>query len=253
MAETWETMTFTVSKHYKGHEDRGFTLGAVDEIMAILEENYVNLQAMAASQFVGPFLKTVSYWEHALALSSEVMDEWLATQRKWLYLEGIFVGGDIRQQLPEEARKFDDIDKAYRRIMNDCVKNPLIIPICTISGRLAEFQGLGLGLEKCQKSLNEYLDSKRKIFPRFYFISTDELLSILGSSEPSCVQEHMIKMFDNIKSLRLTKDPHDVAITTGMVSAEGEIMEFRSHGLFSFFFIANFSILFHLSFINLQS
>lgn len=39
-------------------------------------------------------------------------------------------------------------------------------------------------------------------------------------------------MFDNIKSLRLTKDPNDVAITTGMVSAEGEIMEFRYNGIF---------------------
>lgn len=37
-------------------------------------------------------------------------------QRKWLYLEGIFIGGDIRTQLPDEAKKFDDIDKAYRRV-----------------------------------------------------------------------------------------------------------------------------------------
>lgn len=40
----------------------------------------------------------------------------MSTQRKWLYLEGIFVGGDIRTQLPVEAQKFDDIDKAYRRV-----------------------------------------------------------------------------------------------------------------------------------------
>lgn len=42
---------------------------------------------------------------------------------------------------------------------------------------------------------------------RFYFISTEELLSILGSSEPSCVQEHMVKVsleiqhFNKIKNL----------------------------------------------------
>lgn len=120
----------------------------------------------SSHRFVGPFLPNVQKWEHALALSSEVIEEWLATQRKWLYLEGIFVGGDIRTQLPEEAKKFDDIDKAYRRIMSDCAKNPIVVPICTISGRLAEFQGLGIGLENCQKSLNDYLDSKRRVFPR---------------------------------------------------------------------------------------
>lgn len=78
--------------------------------------------------------------------------------------------------------------------MLDCAKNPLVIPICTVPGRLAEFQNLGAGLENCQKSLNEYLEYKRRLFPRFYFISTDELLSILGNSEPSGVQDHMIKV-----------------------------------------------------------
>lgn len=78
--------------------------------------------------------------------------------------------------------------------MVDTAKRLNVLDCCLVEGRLDELIGLSYGLEKCQKSLNEYLDSKREIFPRFYFISTDELLSILGSTGPGCVQDNMIKV-----------------------------------------------------------
>lgn len=68
------------------------------------------------NRFVGPFLNLVQSWERRLALISEIIDEWIATQRKWMYLEGIFIGGDIRAQLPEEAAKFDTIDVQFRNV-----------------------------------------------------------------------------------------------------------------------------------------
>lgn len=78
--------------------------------------------------------------------------------------------------------------------MADTVRNPYIKRCCLAPNRLTELQVLSEGLERCQKSLSDYLDSKRNGFPRFFFISDDELLSILGSIDPLCVQEHMIKV-----------------------------------------------------------
>lgn len=112
--------------------------------------------------------------------------------------------------------------------MLETAKKPNVMECCNTPGRLVEFQGLGNGLERCQKSLNDYLDSKRRRFPRFYFISTEELLSILGSSNPEVVQEHMIKMFDNIKSLKMHLDHQDKIVVSAMKSSEGEVMEYRN-------------------------
>ena len=80
------------------------------------------------------------------------------------------------------------------QIMSDTAKQPIIKLACHAANRLSDLQNLSAGLERCQKSLNDYLDSKRNAFPRFFFLSDDELLSILGSSDPECVQEHMIKV-----------------------------------------------------------
>ncbi|ESO91629.1 hypothetical protein LOTGIDRAFT_122204, partial [Lottia gigantea] len=226
--ETWSNMKFTVQAYMKGTSNRGYILGAVDDILQILDDSAMNLQSMSASRFVGPFLNSVQNWEKGLSLISEVLDVWMVVQRKWMYLEGIFIGGDIRSQLPEEAKKFDQIDKTFKKIMNDTFKVPTIKTACHAQNRLADLQNLSSGLEKCQKSLNDYLDSKRNAFPRFFFISDDELLSILGSSDPECVQEHMIKMFDNISSLKFQKGANNEMVVTAMVSAEGEMMDYRT-------------------------
>ena len=81
-------------------------------------------------------------------------------------------------------------------MQNETAKNPLIKPACHVPNRLEDLLSIADGLEICQNSLNDYLDTKRIAFPRFFFISDDELLSILGSSDPECVQEHMIKVGD---------------------------------------------------------
>ena len=130
VAELWDNMKFIVQKYVKGTSDRGFVLGAIDEIIVSLDDNAMNLQSMSASRYVGPFLKTVQDWEKSLSLIGEVCDIWMLVQRKWMYLEAIFIGGDIRSQLPEEAKKFDKIDSSFRKIMTDTVNNPNIKICC---------------------------------------------------------------------------------------------------------------------------
>lgn len=68
---------------------------------------------------------------------------WMLVQRKWMYLESIFVGSDdIRHQLPQEAKRFDGIDKKWHKIMSDTAKNTNVLDACSTDGRCARgFRG----------------------------------------------------------------------------------------------------------------
>jgi len=143
-------------------------------------------------------------WEADLNLVSDCIDIWMIVQRKWMYLESIFASDDIRMQLPEEAKKFSKTDTNYKRIMNDTQKSPNVLQCCVkVDGgkRIDELKGISFELDRCQKSLTNYLDSKKMICPRFYFISDEDLLQILGSSDPKSIQPQLLKLFDNCKEL----------------------------------------------------
>ena len=59
-------------------------------------------------------------------------------------------------------------------------------------------------LEKCEKALNEYLEVKKNIFPRFYFVSNAALLDILSNgNNPSKIMPHIGSVFDGIAELEL--------------------------------------------------
>jgi hypothetical protein len=124
----------------KGDDDRGIVLGATDEITLLVDDNAMGLQSMAASRFVAPFAESVHDWEKKLSNVAEVIDVWIIVQRKWMYLEGIFLAGDIRQQLRTEAGKFDVIHAAFK------VNSASAVLICFVGSTLLEVHNLLFGV-----------------------------------------------------------------------------------------------------------
>lgn len=62
-------------------------------------------------------------------------------------------------------------------------------------------------LTLCEKALNDFMDSKRRAFPRFHFVSPADLLDILSNgNNPKKIMVHMPKIFQAIETLQLKDD-----------------------------------------------
>ncbi|XP_060586003.1 dynein axonemal heavy chain 6-like [Ruditapes philippinarum] len=219
--DAWKATEFVVLQH-KDSKDV-FILGGTDEIQQLLDDSNINVATIASSRHVGPIKPRVEEWTRQLDLFGKTLDEWLNCQRAWLYLESIFSAPDIQRQLPAEAKMFMQVDKSYKDIMRKVNKVPSAIRAGTQPGLLETFQNNNALLDQIQKCLEAYLESKRVIFPRFYFLSNDELLEILAQTRnPLAVQPHLRKCFDAIAKLEF-----GIQASDGKSTPDGEPQEIQ--------------------------
>ncbi|OON20089.1 dynein heavy chain, region 2 [Opisthorchis viverrini] len=204
--DAWKSTEFTVLP-YKDSKDI-FIVGGTDEIQQLFDDSIINIATIASSRHVGPIKGRVEEWSALLDLFGKTLEEWLICQRSWLYLESIFSAPDIQRQLPSEAKSFMAVDKSYKDVMRKVQKVPLAMRAATQPGLLDTFRNNNQLLEQIQKCLEAYLESKRSVFPRFYFLSNDELLEILAQTRnPLAVQPHLRKCFDAISKLEFAQTP----------------------------------------------
>jgi dynein heavy chain len=225
IADQWKELYLEIPPH----KDRGhFKLKASEELFQILEDNQVTLSTMKASRYVKAFEKDVDYWERTLSHILEVIEMVLQVQRQWMYLDNIFIGEDIRKQLPNESADFDGVNAHWKTVMTRMHKDNHALRATHHEGLLELLNEMNTKLEAIQKSLDMYLETKRQCFPRFYFLSNDDLLEILGQSKnPEAIQPHLKKCFDNIKTLDISRmlGQHEA---THMNSSEGEKVQFKT-------------------------
>lgn len=218
MHAAWNSVHFEL-KAWKDTETYIVTATTVDEMQSLMDDHIIKVQTMKGSPFAKPFMESIVEMENWLLSTQEIMEIWMKVQSVWLYLEPIFGSEDIVKQMPTEAGLFKKVDGTWRSIMAVALESGEAKVVTKADGLLQQLQECHVTLDTVQKGLNDYLETKRLAFPRFFFLSNDNLLEILSETkEPSRVNPHMKKAFEGIQSLEFGLDGK----ISAMVSPEKE-------------------------------
>ena len=174
--------------------------------------------------FKGIFAIDIEEWNKSLMRMSNIMEAWISLQKMWLALQPIFDSPTIAKELPSETREFKKHDATWREVLQN-VKNDLnVFRQCQEPELLEKFQFSNSELEKVKKSLEDYLEKKRQLFARFYFLADEELFEIMSQSKDiNTIRPYLKRVFESIVDIEYKEAER---LITLMISAEGERVNF---------------------------
>ena len=220
----WKDRRFELMS-WKNSDILIFAGATYEEIQMLLDDNVLRIQTILSDPGVKFMEALAKEWEERLEFMQETCEVWVKVQQAYIYLVPVFQSEDIRTHLAKSAVEFKKVQAIWEDLMHAVNENPLATSIQQIPQLLPKLRDILTIMEHNLKELDEYLDMKRTKFSRFFFLSNEEMLSILSETkDPQLVQPHLKKCFEGINRLAFTIE-NDI---TGMLSEMGETIDFES-------------------------
>lgn len=196
----------------------------IDVLQQKLDEQTNKLQMILGNPVTISDLKLrtdARNYNDKIKIVQNVLEEIIKFQSSYWYLLPIFEGGDVNRELMAEKKKFDQVDFFWKKNIIETIEDPnlsvFIEKDANLLKLLIESNKL---IAEIIFELLKYLNTKRKKFPRFYFVSDEDLMKILAQTkDPTLIQGHLSKCFEGINRVQFNESNE---IISKMISADGE-------------------------------
>ncbi|GIY65793.1 dynein beta chain, ciliary [Caerostris extrusa] len=180
-----------------------------------------------SSKHVAHFLDRITDWVRKLSRVESVIGAWVDVQRAWSQMESIFMGSeDIKEQLPEDCDRFMSIDASFKNLVE--VLSAESETVVSVSDRPEVHEDLSTaeGTGSVREGPSFLLGDQEEGFPRFYFVSSADLLDILSNgTRPRTIIRHLPKLFDSVAQLVFESEDTDTAVA--VISRDGEVLKLK--------------------------
>ncbi|XP_011502016.1 PREDICTED: cytoplasmic dynein 2 heavy chain 1 [Ceratosolen solmsi marchali] len=209
--EAWESYTSLPLQESKDSKNEGiYIVSDYSTLLARAGELKLILEGARGATGYERFASRAARCEAALHELEERVKLLNTIQRKWIYLEPVYGGGAA----PSDSGRWARADKEFRYFIGEISRDPKIPSIKKLP--FHALVGLKDLMDRCQRSLDDFLEEKRSAYPRLYFLSDDDLLELV-SGKGKGLDVHLAKLYQGVGSIE-----KDNGYITSIVSPQGE-------------------------------
>lgn len=224
VADTWTSRRVEFVQRGRVYLIRGIPV-LVDDA----NEHIQALCAMSGSSHARLFESERASWEFRIAKFRDEVEVWAEVQTKWLHLSSLFgesspSSSTLRLQLRDEYASFMSVQS---RLSEFSLRAKAASGVLEVLEKQSGLNRMSVELSAIVRGLGKFLESQRSLFPRFFYLSDDDLLSMLSVSREnlSDVTPHLSKLFPGVSYLVGSDDDKRSRTTvTQVVSKEGEVL-----------------------------
>ncbi|XP_024946848.1 cytoplasmic dynein 2 heavy chain 1 isoform X2 [Cephus cinctus] len=215
--ESWEgSASLQLQESKDSRNSRIMLVGEYGGLLARAGELRLLLEGAKGAAGYERFAARAARCESALSELEERIKALSTVQRKWVYLDPVYGGGAA----PNDSGRWSRADKEFRYLMGEVARDPGLPSLRRLP--LPALINLKDLLDRCQRSLDEFLEEKRSSYPRLYFLSDEDLLELVSGSGKG-LEAHLPKLYQGVGSVK-----RENGRLISVISPEGEILKLRS-------------------------
>ncbi|XP_052830107.1 dynein beta chain, ciliary [Octopus bimaculoides] len=203
-------------------------LANIDTLLKDLTDHQQILSMFMQNENISSLHDVINKWYSQLLRMETILVLWQKVQDYMDQLVEAFSNYDVQQLLPVETKTFRKAHLKYCCLMKSIEKAPNVMQNCSKKWIQPFLESVLYTFEKCHKALFRQIDHFQQLCPRFYFLSSVEVLQLLCyANNLTVLTMYLKKILSNIEDLQFieAKDEKKTCYIGGVLSENYDYMQ----------------------------
>ncbi|KAI5486860.1 dynein heavy chain family protein family [Trichomonas vaginalis G3] len=178
--------------------DDNVLIADVSGLITEINDAIITLQKMLMLPYVGGVREQVQTLSVNLENIVNILEQWVRFQNNWVLLLNLFASEEARAILPHQANRFASVQRKWVSMARHTSKDSRLFAVASFPSLLETLKENNQAIESILIALGKFLDSKRNAFPRLFFLSNKDVLTLVSTNSYSDFCDAMTKLFMNV-------------------------------------------------------